>query len=75
MDDNQIQAVLKVLKTEGKITSIEAIERFGATRLSGIIFKLRKTYNIVSIKRTTQNRYGNTCNYVEYWYQGAKNEA
>lgn len=72
MDDNQITEVLKVLKTKGKITSIEAIARFGATRLSAIIYKLRKTYEIESIARTTTNRYGNTCNYVEYWYRGKK---
>lgn len=72
MDENQVTAVLRVLKTEGKITSMEAIKRFGATRLSAIIYKLRKTYEIESIARTSTNRYGNTCNYVEYWYRGKK---
>lgn len=36
------QAVLDWLKTHASISSMEAIQSFGATRLSVIIFNLRK---------------------------------
>lgn len=38
---SQIEAVLAHLKKHGNITSVQAIELFGATRLSAIIFVLR----------------------------------
>lgn len=38
----QTNEVLEHLKTHGTITSIEAIMQYGATRLSAIIFDLRK---------------------------------
>lgn len=45
----QRQQVLNHLKTNGSITSWEAITLFRATRLSGIIFSLRKSgYAIAS---------------------------
>lgn len=53
------------------ITSMEAIKEFGATRLSAIIFALRKRlegtdYEIVSEWHTGVSRYGRTTRYVEY---------
>lgn len=53
------------------ITSMEAIELFGATRLSAIIFALRKRlegteYEIVSVWHTGVSRYNRATRYVEY---------
>lgn len=53
------------------ITSMQAIERYGATRLSGIIFEIRKKlenteYDIINVWHTGINRYGGTTRYVEY---------
>ena len=50
MPKNQKEAVLYHLKQFQTITSLEAIKEYGATRLSGIIFQLRKDgYNIQSL--------------------------
>ena len=51
--------VLEYLKTHKKgITSMQAFDLFGATRLSAIIFGLRKDYKIESIRCEGKNRYG-----------------
>lgn len=56
----QTQDVLKYLQSHKRgITSIEAINRFGATRLSDIIFRLRKKgYKITTENNLVKNRYG-----------------
>lgn len=64
---NKTQAVLEHLKNHVGITSMEAIDLYGATRLSAIIFNLRKCgYNIVNVEHTCTDRYGHRCDYVEY---------
>ena len=64
---SQKKAVLKYLQTHKKITSLNAIKLFGATRLSAIIFDLRRNgYNIKTHIRTGKNRFGNTVGYAEY---------
>lgn len=59
--------VIKAILDDGKsITSMEAFE-LGITRLSAIIFDLRKQgMGIVTDMRTTRNIYGNTCQYASY---------
>lgn len=63
---NKHKKVLNHLKEHGTITSWEAIEKYGATRLSSIIFNLRKKYNISTIMNEETDRYGNTCRYAIY---------
>ena len=59
--------VLKHLKVKGSITSLEAFELYGATRLSAIIFQLRKAgYNIKTDDATCIDRYGHKCNFAKY---------
>lgn len=59
--------VLDHLKKHGTITSMEAIENYGATRLSAIIFNLRKQgYNIDTIDVKSVDRYGNSVVYGKY---------
>lgn len=54
----QRQQVLNHLKANGSITSWEAITLFRATRLSGIIFALRKSgYPIVSTMETNGDKH------------------
>lgn len=49
MKETKIKKVLEYLKAENTITSMDAIRLFNATRLSAIIFCLRKRgYTIVS---------------------------
>lgn len=62
--------VLAHLKEKGSISIWEAIELYGATRLSAIIFNLRKRYEIESISHEFTDRYGNTSTYVTYVYHG-----
>lgn len=67
----QRAAVLEYLQNVGHITSMEAIEMFGATRLSAIIFDLRKLgYDIETKDMVTKNRFGETCNFAKYVYNG-----
>ena len=59
--------ILDYLKENKGITSMEAFEKFGATRLSAIIYTLRDDgYVIENIKRTAPNRYGASVTFVEY---------
>lgn len=59
--------VLDYLETHRGITSLEAIELFGNTRLAATIFNLRaKGYNIVSIERECPTRYDKTTDVAEY---------
>lgn len=68
---NKTNEVLNHLKTRKNITSWEAIQRYGATRLSAIIFRLRKKgYRIVNQNEVNTDRYGNECRYVRYIYLG-----
>ena len=64
----QSGAVLKHLIKHGSITSMEAFELYGATRLSGLIYLFRHRDNLTidSVEHTTKNRFGGTCQYVEY---------
>jgi hypothetical protein len=51
----------------GPITSLQAIERFGVTRLAAVIYCLRQDgFEIESINRTVRNRFGATCKIAQY---------
>lgn len=63
---NKTEKVLEHLQKYGSITSLEAFELYGATRLSAIIFNLRKIYNIDGIDSECTDRYGNTARYTKY---------
>lgn len=59
--------VLKYLQENDGISSMEAFELFGATRLSAIIFKLRKYgYCITNNRCCSKNRYGEKVYFVKY---------
>lgn len=63
----QRRAVLNYLMEHGTITSMEAFEKFGATRLSAIIFDLRRQgYGIFTNMVETTNRFGQTLKYARY---------
>lgn len=69
MDTSQLHKVYDWMFRFGSITSMEAINMFGATRLSAIIYVLRHHYgyNIITKKEKSRNRYGNNCNYARYY--------
>lgn len=63
--------VVKYLKRYGSITSWQAIQKFGATRLSDIVFRFRKVHGLSSIESkdiTEKDRYGNSCTFTKYIY-------
>ena len=63
----QTSEVLNYLKIhKNGITSMQAFEMFGATRLASIIHRLRKRHNIVSIVEDGVNRYGESTSYCRY---------
>lgn len=64
--ETQKQLIEKHLLEKGKITSWEAFEIYGVTRLSHIIYVLRKKYDIISVSTTKKNRYGHYCTYSTY---------
>ena len=64
---NKKQLVEADLLSGKSITSWEAIEKYGATRLSDIIFNLRKKYDIKDIWIEHTDRYGNTGRYKKYF--------
>lgn len=65
----QRSEVLKYLKEHETITSLEAIEYFGATRLADIIYNLRKRGHLIeTIDCAGKNWYGGYCVYAKYKY-------
>jgi hypothetical protein len=59
--------VKEYLKKRKVITSWEAIEKFGATRLADIIYDLRKSgWKIATTSITMKDRNGNNCTYAKY---------
>lgn len=68
----QVDLVENFIKEKGSITTWEAFEIFGITRLSAKIYELRKKYNISSINTTKKNRYGHYCTFSTYVLEGEK---
>lgn len=65
----QTESLMQHFYDYGQITSWEAIKEYGITRISALIFNMRKEgYNIVSIEQHTTNRYGNSVRYAIYKY-------
>lgn len=64
---NKTEKVLEHLENYGCITSLEAIEKYGATRLADIIYKLRKRgYDIDTVDIPFTDRFGNKSVYGKY---------
>lgn len=65
---SQNDRILMYLKDHKEgITSKDAFELFGITRLSGRIFDLRDMgYTISTIQESSKNRYGDTTTYARY---------
>lgn len=69
---NKTQQVLNYMQENKSITSWEAIEKFGATRLSAIIFNLKDKYNITATREEFIDRYGNKSHYARYTLLGKR---
>ena len=67
--------ILKHLQATGSITSMEAFNLYKVTRLSAIIFNLKKKgYVIKSTIEDYLDKYGRNCRFVRYTYKGTINE-
>lgn len=66
---NKTIAIKNHLEEIGHITSMEAIQKYGATRLSSIIYRLRHKYGmkIGNKSNRIQDRYGHLCIYDTYF--------
>ena len=65
---NQVDAIQYHLECHGNITSLEAIELYGCTRLSAKIYDLKKEgFNITKKMEKCKNRFGHTVNYARYY--------
>jgi hypothetical protein len=65
---SQSSEILKHLLDGKSITSWEAIQMFGATRLGAIIFALKaRGYNVLSELTLVKNRTGKNVNISVYW--------
>lgn len=63
----QTALIKKHLNKKGSITSWEAIQRYGCTRLSAKIYDLRKEgMNIKTEHVTKKNRYGYLVTFAKY---------
>lgn len=69
------ERLLKYLKENGKITTMEAIQKLRNTRLSEYIRQLRADgHKIVNVHKTGTNVFGEKCHYDEFVLQEAENE-
>lgn len=63
--------LLKHFQTYGSLTSMEAFELYGATRLAARVHDLRKQGHLIDTREiVSKNRYGETCTYAKYIYLG-----
>ena len=64
---SQKKRVLAYMQQDGGITSAEAFQLLGCTRLSARIFELRKDGHIITERRKRiTNRFGESISYSEY---------
>ncbi len=70
-ENTQKSMILKHLKDVGNITSWEAIKEYGATRLSAIIYDLKKDGYVFDEEWvSTTNRYGDPVSFKKYIFKG-----
>lgn len=71
---NQTDMVIDFILENGSITTLQAFEYFGITRLSGRIWDIRhnkdekKRREVFSEKVTGTNRYGKKVTFNRYWF-------
>lgn len=64
---SQVDMVYEHLKTYGSITTWEAIKEYGVTRLSAVIYILKKDgYKIISEWEEGTNRFGRKVSWKKY---------
>lgn len=68
MKDTQVRRTLRFMREHGSITSLEAFDAFGCTRLAAVIHVIRHVWHIdvESEMVTVKNRYGEPCRVARY---------
>ena len=67
----QYQMVMRHLETNGSITSMEAFDKYGITRLSAVVFTLKERgAPIERVLEEGLNRYGEKSQYARYYLRG-----
>lgn len=67
----QEEMILKHLKQNGSISSLEAMKEYGIMRLGARIWDLRdKGYEIETQTETKKNRFGENVSYARYILRG-----
>ena len=63
----QEERVIKYIKDFGSISSLDAFKDLGITRLSAVIFNLRRDYNVSDTWEYVENRYGYKVKFKRYF--------
>jgi len=67
---NQEQRLLDYLKTNFKVSPMDAWIELGIYRLSDVVFKLRnKGYEIETERKSVLNRFDEPCSFAEYKFK------
>lgn len=66
---NKTNLVLMHLQMGKTVTSLEAIEKWGVTRLAAIIHNLRKDFDISTTMINVKDRFGNEVEVARYKLQ------
>lgn len=66
----QVEEIVRYMRDNGSITSMEAFTEIGCTRLSARIADIKTLGYVVGSKRETRrNRYGRNVSYGRYWLE------
>lgn len=63
------ERILRYIQEFGSITTKEAFDDLGCTRLAEYIRQLRLEYNIADEWLKGKNRFGETTHYKKYWLE------
>lgn len=70
---NKSEKIRKHLKKNGNISTWEAIKLYGETRLSSVIYNLRKEgWTIETLQEQSFNKKGDSVRYGRYILEGVK---
>ena len=73
---NQCEKIVSYIQTFGSISSMEAFQDLGITRLSARIYELRNEgYQFDEKFETAKNRFGESVSYKRYRFQKETNSA
>lgn len=76
MKSTQQARVLGYLRAKGSITSLQAIQNYGITRLSAVIFDMIEKGHVFEKEHQVKvtNRFGEVNRVTRYHYKGMKNK-